>query len=192
MGEIKDHLPWRDGLDLFESESLDAAAVDYADQIIKKGVLRANYRQDLIAALRRAGLWYLFGRYVGPGIASNKERAKAWREAGYEEAARLLKLRSRGQPPRYGEQALIWVMTDAWEYFGLNPGTASGRGMGDEQSPFQRTCKGWIQAIEKIPRYRDQPQAFDHLPGKNPKPPPPPSRSVYRDTRKRRTKQKTD
>lgn len=190
MGEIKDHLPWRDGLDLFESESLDAAAVDYADQIIKKGVFKPNCRQDLIAALRRAGLWYLFGRNARAGIASNRERAKAWREAGYEDAARLLKLRSRGQPPRYGEQALIWVMTDAWEYFGLNPGTAYGRGVGNKESPFQRTCKGWIQAIEKIPRYRDQPQAFDHLPGKKPKPAPPPSRRVYRDTRKRRTKQK--
>jgi hypothetical protein len=83
-------------------------------------------------------------------------------------------------------------MARAWEYFGLNPGTAYGRGTGQETSPFQRVCNGWIQRIKEIPEFRDQIEAFDQLPGRRPKRRPSPSRTIYRKARPQLKKQEDD
>ena len=187
MVEIEGQLPSRPELDLIETAPLERAAEKYADQRIAVGKLQSDRRADLIVALVRAGAYYLLGCEMSDAIKDNKARAKAWHRAGNQEIAGLLKVPSRGRPVRRGEQALIYIMTHAWKYFGLNPGTAYGRGTGHEESPFQQICNGWIQAIEDIPEYRNQPEAFDRLPGRHRTRQPRPSRSVYRKVKKQRT-----
>ena len=187
MVEIEGQLPSRTELDLIETAPLERAAEKYADQRIAVGKLQSDRRADLIVALVRAGAYYLLGCEMSDAIKDNKARAKVWHRAGNQEIAGMLKVPSRGRPVRLGEQALIYIMTHAWKYFGLNPGTAYGRGTGHEESPFQQICNGWIKAIEDIPEYRNQPGAFVRLPVRSRTRQQRPSRSVYRQVKKRRT-----
>ncbi|MCZ6859586.1 MAG: hypothetical protein O7I42_04805 [Alphaproteobacteria bacterium] len=165
MGKIEDHLPWREEIDLLDTGfikgetltspgRLDDAAGKYADDVIENGNVTPGQRDELITALRRAGLFYYFGDAVTLGIASNKETAKTWRRAGHKIAADLLKPRPKHRPKQYFDQGLIWVMADAWEYFGheakspaYHPGTRT-RQQGDYPNEFVQFCEGWIRVID--------------------------------------------
>ena len=191
MAKIDHHLPLRTELDFFQTTPLTQAAEQYADGIVSSGQIRPDQRKDLVAALIRAGAYYRLGRDMNDKIMSNKATAKELHRERYEDIAKLLKIPSKGQPPHRGECALIWVMTLAWEYFGLNPGTAYGRGAGQEASPFQRICNGWIQRIEEIPEFRDH-EVFEQLPGRRPNRRPSPSRTIYRKARAQLKEQDDD
>ena len=160
MGKIEDHLPWCEEIDLLDTGfikgetltfpgRLDDTGGKYADDVIEKGNITPDQRDELITALKRAALFYFFGESANRKIANNKETAKTWRRAGHGVAADLLKLRPKHRPKQYFDQGLIWVMADAWEYFGHEAKPPAHHPVhGDYASEFSRFCEGWIKNID--------------------------------------------
>jgi hypothetical protein len=152
MAEIDSRLPWRDEFEFCSTDSLELAAQEFARKSVANGLVRQDKQNDLVVALVRSGLYYRLGLTVNKAITSNKASSEAWRRSGDNAAADLLKLPARSRPKIYAFQGLIWVMADAWEFFGLEPKPPAydPSKRADRDSQFSRVCKDWIQILREI------------------------------------------
>ncbi len=186
MAKIEDHLPWRPDLEFVEEGWLESAAQEYADHVIEKTLAKPAERDELIVALVRAGLYFLFGLAGNEAMCRNKKTTKKLRQEGDKEFADLLKVNPRNRPPVFSNRGLIWVMADAWEYFGRKPRKPAWdpRTEKDTDPDFRQICGGWIRRIKEYLLAERQVSLAAILQQEEPPMPPiaPPGRKTYRDT----------
>ena len=101
MGQLLEKLPWREGLEIYESYIPDGATEKWAEKLIKRWLPEAKV-EDLAPALHRAALYYWSGRTIKPlGRQANK------------------------RPVNWEYRTIIWLLGFVWEFYGRTCGTAS-------------------------------------------------------------------
>jgi hypothetical protein len=154
-----------------------AVSKSHADLLISSGVISGITSGDLAAALDRAWLLYVQGCGITEGLKAQAEIKNAWQASGRAAAASALATQPRGHPKEFGLHALVQSLRVVWDRHG--PGRSGWTSYGDgvrklghngrhtrkHDGPFERFVIDWLAKIDP-----DRP---------------PPSRSIYDDTKRR-------
>ncbi|MGH6866401.1 MAG: hypothetical protein ACREDO_09590 [Methyloceanibacter sp.] len=103
-----DKLPYRDGIDIFESRIDEGEPLNWAKRIIGRWLPQAS-EEELEPALRRVALYYWLGRTIKP-----------------------LGRQARKRPVNWDDRGIIWLLGFVWEFYGRECGTGN-----DAPSHFQ-------------------------------------------------------
>lgn len=182
MAEIESCLPQREEFEFYSTDSLECAADQFAGEIVADGIVSPDQHDNLAVALVRSGLYCLLGLAVNEEVLKNEAREKYWQRKGHGIKARTLMRPPGNRPKEYGFQGLIWVLANAWEFFGLKPKPPADDpcGNAERDSPFSKVCKEWYRRVVEIDTASTSPLDKVLISRSVRRRPPAPKRSVFR------------